>query len=47
MLTKLLERLSLAAQRDELLRFVALRIKSAIGYDPPPVLVSEPIRGWS
>lgn len=44
-LTKLLERLSLAAQRDELLRFVALRIKSAIGYDPPPVLVSEPIRG--
>ncbi|MGA8134949.1 MAG: DUF6543 domain-containing protein [Pseudomonas gingeri] len=44
-LRKLLERLSLATQRDELLRFVALRIKTAIRFDPPPTLVSEPIRG--
>ncbi|NWC00221.1 hypothetical protein HX882_30540 [Pseudomonas gingeri] len=44
-LNKLLERLALAPQRDELLRFVALRIKSAIRYQPPPTLVSEPIRG--
>ncbi|MPQ65903.1 MULTISPECIES: hypothetical protein [unclassified Pseudomonas] len=44
-LKKLLERLSLAPQRDELLRFVALRIKTAIRFDPPPTLVSEPIRG--
>ena len=44
-LKKLLERLGLAPQRDELLRFVALRIKAAIRFDPPPTLVSEPIRG--
>ncbi|MGP0012776.1 dermonecrotic toxin domain-containing protein [Pseudomonas sp.] len=44
-LKKLLERLSLAPQRDELLRFVALRIRTAIRFDPPPTLVSEPILG--
>src|SRR5450830_1392389 len=44
-LKKLLKRLSLAPQRDELLRFVAFRIRTAIRFDPPPTLVSEPIRG--
>ncbi|WP_248767635.1 DUF6543 domain-containing protein [Pseudomonas sp. MWU12-2345] len=44
-LKKLLERLGLPPQRDELLRFVALRIKAAIRFEPPPILVSEPIRG--
>ncbi|WP_248796767.1 hypothetical protein [Pseudomonas sp. MWU13-2105] len=42
---KLRERLDLAPQRDELLRFVAMRIKTTIRYEPPPTLVSEPIRG--
>lgn len=43
--TKLHERLRLAPQRDELLRFVAFRIKSAIRYEPPPTLVTEAIPG--
>ena len=44
-LEKLLERLNQASQRDELLRFVAFRIKAAIDNDPTPILVSEPIPG--
>ncbi len=42
---KLHERLRLPPQRDELLRFVAFRIKTAIRYEPPPTLVTKPIPG--
>ncbi|NWA00012.1 dermonecrotic toxin domain-containing protein [Pseudomonas gingeri] len=42
---RLHERLSQPPQRDELLRFVAFRIKTAIRYEPPPTLVTERILG--
>ncbi|WP_157384019.1 dermonecrotic toxin domain-containing protein, partial [Pseudomonas asplenii] len=44
-LAKLDERLGIPTQRDELLRFVPLRIRNAIPYEPPPTLLTRLIQG--
>ncbi len=38
-------RLRVPAQRDELLRFVPLKIRHTFGVEPPPGLVTRPIQG--
>ncbi|MGY2287350.1 dermonecrotic toxin domain-containing protein [Pseudomonas gingeri] len=43
--SKLLERLKVSGQRDELLRFVPLGIRTAIRHAASPSLVAEPIHG--
>ncbi|WP_419736255.1 dermonecrotic toxin domain-containing protein [Pseudomonas sp. COR18] len=44
-LAKVRERLAVPAQRDELLRFVPLHIRNAIGLEPLPALITRPIQG--
>ncbi len=38
-------RLRITAHRDELLRFVPLKIRNTLGVEPPPGLVTRPIQG--